>query len=77
MWRGHPGAAHDSQEEIQELTAQQLQGQEGDPGLQCTSLLETGTGIWGTSQGGGTREGWLGDAIGWGALSLCDTGHSD
>lgn len=39
MRRRNPREANDRQEEIQEHSVNQLQGQEGDPGLQRPSLL--------------------------------------
>lgn len=69
MWRGDPGEANDSQEEIQEFTVNQLQGQEGDPGLQCPPLL-------GLQRPMRRHVFWQRDRISCRSLVFSGTGHS-
>ena len=50
VWRGHRGALDDGKAEVQERSAPQLQGQEGDQGVQRAPLLGAQTGGRGVEQ---------------------------
>lgn len=58
VWRRHPGASDDGEAEVQDSPAVQLQGQEGDQGLQRAPLLE----------GGEVGGGWVGEVGGVGGF---------